>query len=57
MEGEIRAGATMGHNILLAEARNRRGGLSDACQSLTAATTVAIGKEELIRESERFLGG
>jgi hypothetical protein len=58
MEGEIRAGRVMGLNVLLPEATNRVGGFSDACHSLTAATTVAIGKEEeLIREMERILGG
>jgi len=58
MEGEIRAGRTMGLNILLPEATNRLGGFSDACHSLTAATTVAIGKEEmLIEEMERIIQG
>ena len=46
LEGEIRASRVMGLNILLPEATNRLGGFSDACHSLTAATTVAIGKEE-----------
>ena len=58
MEGEIRAGRAMGLNILLPEATNRLGGFSDACHSLTAATTVAIGKEEkLIEEMEKILNG
>ncbi len=58
MEGEIRAGREMGLNILLPEATSRLGGFSDACHSLTAATTVAIGKEEqLIDEMERILDG
>ncbi len=58
MEGEIRAGRAMGLNILLPEATNRLGGFSDACHSLTAATTVAIGKEEkLIAEMEKILKG
>jgi single-stranded-DNA-specific exonuclease len=58
MEGEIRAGRTMGLNILLPEATNRLGGFSDACHSLTAATTVAIGKEEqLIEEMEKIIQG
>jgi len=58
MEGEIRAGRTMGLNILLPEATNRLGGFSDACHSLTAATTVSIGKEEkLIEEMEKILQG
>jgi single-stranded-DNA-specific exonuclease len=57
-EVEIRAGRVMGLNVLLPEATNRLGGFSDACHSLTAATTVAIGKEEmLIEEMERILGG
>ena len=58
MEGEIRAGRTMGLNILLPEATNRLGGFSDACHSLTAATTVDIGKEEqLIEEMEKIIQG
>jgi hypothetical protein len=58
MEGEIRAGRTMGLNILLPEATNRLGGFSDACHSLTAATTVSIGKEEqLIEEMEKIIQG
>ena len=58
MEGEIRAGRAMGLNILLPEATNRLGGFSDACHSLTAATTVAIGKEEkLIDEMGKILKG
>jgi hypothetical protein len=58
LEGEIRAGRIMGLNILLPEATNRLGGFSDACHSLTAATTVAIGKEEkLIQEMEKIIKG
>jgi len=58
MEGEIRAGRAMGLNIFLPEATNRLGGFSDACHSLTAATTVTIGKEEkLIDEMEKILQG
>jgi single-stranded-DNA-specific exonuclease len=58
LEGEIRAGRTMGLNIFLPEATTRLGGFSDACHSLTAATTVAIGKEEkLIEEMEKILKG
>jgi hypothetical protein len=46
----------MGLNILLPEATNKLGGFSDACHSLTAATTVAIGKEAaLIQEMEKIL--
>jgi len=56
MEAEIRGGRSMGLNILLPEATNKLGGFSDACHSLTAATTVAIGKEEaLIEEMEKIL--
>jgi single-stranded-DNA-specific exonuclease len=56
MEEEIRAGRTLGLNILLPEATNKLGGFSDACHTLTAATTVAIGKEEqLIQEMEKIL--
>jgi single-stranded-DNA-specific exonuclease len=58
MEGEIRGGRSMGLNILLPEATERLGGFSDACHSLTAATTVAIGKEAaLIDEMESILKG
>ncbi len=58
MEAEIRAGRAMGLNVLLPEATTRLGGFSDACHSLTAATTVAIGKEErLIQEMEDILKG
>ena len=58
MEGEIRSGRAMGLNILLPEATDRLGGFSDACHSLTAATTVAIGKEEkLIEEMEKIIKG
>jgi hypothetical protein len=56
MEKEIRAGRGMGLNILLPEATNKLGGFSDACHTLTAATTVPIGKEEeLIEEMEKTL--
>jgi hypothetical protein len=48
----------MGLNIFLPEATTRLGGFSDACHSLTAATTVAIGKEQkLIEEMEKILQG
>ena len=58
LEEQIRAGRAMGLNIFLPEATNRLGGFSDACHSLTAATTVAIGKEEkLIDEMEKILHG
>jgi len=56
MEDEIRAGRTLGLDILLPEATNKLGGFSDACHTLTAATTVAIGKEQaLIEEMEQIL--
>ena len=56
IEAEIRADKKMGLNILLPEATNKLGGFSDACHTLTAATTVAIGKEEaLIQEMQHIL--
>ena len=56
LEGEIRAARAMGLNIMLPEATDMLGGFSDACHSLTAATTVAIGKEEqLIEEMEKII--
>jgi single-stranded-DNA-specific exonuclease len=56
MEGEIRASRAMGLNILLPEATSKLGGFSDACHSLTAATTVAIGKEaKLVEEMELII--
>ena len=43
-------------DILLPEATARVGGFSDACHSLTAATTVAVGREgQLLEEMERIL--
>jgi hypothetical protein len=56
MEDGIRSGEVLGLDILLPEATNRVGGFSDACHSLTAATTVPIGREEdLITEMEKIL--
>ncbi|MEJ2102297.1 MAG: hypothetical protein P8X68_20360, partial [Desulfobacterales bacterium] len=56
MEHQIRTGEKMGLNILLPQATDKLGGFSDACHTLTAATTVAIGKEEaLIQEMEQIL--
>lgn len=56
MEKDIRAGRILGLDVLLPEATNRLGGFSDACHTLTAATTVAIGKEKLlIEEMEKIL--
>jgi hypothetical protein len=46
----------LGLDILLPEATGKLGGFSDACHTLTAATTVAIGKEaQLIEEMEKIL--
>jgi hypothetical protein len=56
LEREIREERAMGLNVFLPEATSRLGGFSDACHRLTAATTVAIGKEEdLVREMEEIL--
>ena len=56
MENQIRTGSMMGLDILLPEATHKLGGFSDACHTLTAATTVAIGKEEaLIKEMDQIL--
>ena len=47
-----------GNERTASEATTRLGGFSDACHSLTAATTVAIGKEEkLIDEMEKIIQG
>ena len=57
MENEINQERAPGLNTILPEATNRLGGFSDACHRLSAATTVAIGKEEdLIEEMERIIG-
>ena len=56
VEEEIRAGLMPGLDTFLPEATGNLGGFSDACHSLTAATTLAIGKEEaLITEMEKIL--
>ena len=56
MEDGIRAGTVLGLDVLLPEATERVGGFSDACHSLTAATTVDVGREEyLIQEMEKVL--
>jgi hypothetical protein len=53
---KIREGQKLGLDILLPEATGKLGGFSDACHTLTAATTVAIGKEaQLIEEMEAIL--
>lgn len=58
LEEEIRAERRLGLNTFLPEATSRLGGFSDACHRLTAATVVAIGKEEeLIMEMEKILQG
>lgn len=57
MEEVIRSGRMPGLHTFLPEATHRLGGFSDACHSLTAATTVEIGKEQqLIDEMETILG-
>ena len=57
MENEINQERAPGLNAILPEATNRLGGFSDACHRLSAATTVAIGREEdLIEEMERIIG-
>ena len=56
MEEGIRSGRVLGLDVLLPEATSRVGGFSDACHSLTAATTVKTGREEeLIGEIENVL--
>jgi hypothetical protein len=53
---EIREGRKPGLDVLLPRATATQGGFSDACHTLTAATTVAVGKEEaLIEAMEREL--
>jgi single-stranded-DNA-specific exonuclease len=56
MEGEIRASRAIGLDTLLPDATERLGGFADACHSLTAAVTIAIGKErQLIEEMESII--
>jgi single-stranded-DNA-specific exonuclease len=56
MEGQIRGKNALGLNRFLPEATAAMGGFSDACHSLTAATTVGEGKEErLIAGMEKIL--
>jgi len=56
MENAIREKKKIGLDILLPEATKKLGGFSDACHSLTAATTISIGKESLlIDEMEKIL--
>ena len=56
MQKAIRSGNALGLDQFLPEATHRLGGFSDACHSLTAATTIPAGKEEkLIDEMECIL--
>ena len=56
LEERVRAKKALGLNQFLPEATDRLQGFSDACHSLTAASTVAIGKEaELIKEMDQIL--
>ncbi len=56
LAAKIRTGQAPGLDTFLPLATGRLGGFSDACHSLTAATTVAIGMEErLIAEMEQIL--
>ncbi|MFW6181995.1 MAG: phosphoesterase, partial [Spirochaetota bacterium] len=58
LENPIREGRIPGLDVLLPEATSRLGGFSDACHSLTAATTVQRGAEQrLIAELEGLLAG
>ncbi len=58
IQKEIRSKRLPGLDTFLPEATGNLGGFSDACHSLTAATTVAIGKEKpLIVEMEKILAG
>ncbi len=53
---EIRAGRVPGLDSFLPEATRLVGGIADACHSLAAATTIAVGKEEeLILKMEQIL--
>jgi hypothetical protein len=57
MSEGIRSGDVLGLDILLPQATERVGGFSDACHSLTAATTIPMGSEkELIEQMEMILG-
>ncbi len=56
LQHQIRSGQIPGLDTFLPAATARLGGFSDACHSLTAATTVAVGKEQaLIDEMEAIL--
>ncbi len=54
----VRSGRELGLDILLPQATAQVGGFSDACHSLTAATTLPIGSEaRLIDAMEEILAG
>ena len=56
MQEEIRSKKALGLDTFLPEATENLDGFSDACHSLTAATTLSIGKETaLIEEMEKIL--
>lgn len=56
LQGEIRAGRIPGLDAFLPAATERIGGYADACHSLAAATTVAVGHETaLIHAMEEVL--
>ena len=56
MEEAIKTEKALALNTFLPEATGRLGGFSDACHRLTAATTLAVGKEDqLIEEMEKIL--
>jgi hypothetical protein len=56
MGERIRSGRVRGLDVLLPQATARVGGFSDACHSLTAATTLPVGREEqLVDEMEKIL--
>ena len=58
LEGEIKAKRLPGLDSFLPEATNRLGGFSDACHSLSAATTIAVGKEnQLVEAMDQILDG
>lgn len=56
LQREIRAGRVPGLDAFLPAATSRLGGFADACHSLAAATTIALGKETaLIQAMETML--
>ncbi|MCF7944820.1 MAG: hypothetical protein K9L75_04720 [Spirochaetia bacterium] len=53
---KIRSGEILGLSTFLGEATKKLGGFTDACHSLSAATSIEIGKEkQLIREIEQII--